>query len=49
MASQATQAKREKIERDVAAFLKAGGKVDQLDKNKPATAVKPRFNAGNVE
>jgi len=40
--------RRAKIERDVKAFLKAGGKVDQLDKHRPATKTKPRFNAGCI-
>ena len=43
------QERREKIERDIAAFKAKGGKVQSLDELRPATQTKPRFNAGCKE
>jgi hypothetical protein len=43
------QERREKIERDIAAFEAKGGKVQSLDVNQPATQAKPRFKAGFKE
>ena len=41
--------RREKLERDIAAFKAHGGKIQSLDDLRPATEAKPRFNAGTKE